>query len=112
MKNEARVKDVVLFINTASNVYVEVGLAIDGKKEMREHALDRKRAQVVLPLIDEVLKSHSLSQRDLTAITVSTGPGSFTGLRVGVSIANTLGQFLQIPINGLPLGKIVEPVYS
>ena len=38
--------------------------------------------------------------KDLKEVEVEIGPGSFTGLRVGVSVANALGYSLNIPVNG------------
>ena len=43
---------------------------------------------------------------------VNRGPGSFTGLRVGVAIANALGFLLKIPVNGKRVGELEEPVYN
>lgn len=57
-------------------------------------------SQVLLPLIKKILKQEKLEFKDLKEIEVETGPGSFTGLRVGVSVANALGFALQIPVNG------------
>lgn len=58
--------------------------------------------------------------KGITAIEVNTGPGSFTGTRVGVAVANALGFALDIPVNGSPRspreagkkGKIVLPKYT
>lgn len=105
-------KNVMLHIDTSSNQTVSVALEMDGKKDVVEQALDRQKAQVVLPMIATLLKTHHIEPKDLTEISVITGPGSFTGLRVGVAIANTLGTFLKIPINGKQVGEIVEPVYT
>lgn len=99
-----------LIIDTSSNKVVRVGLEIDGKKYLTELPLDRQKAQAVLPLVEQLLKKHKLNLKDLTGIRVNAGPGSFTGLRVGVSIANTLGYLLDIPVNGKK--TIVEPEYS
>ncbi|MBI2019279.1 hypothetical protein HYS95_01250 [Candidatus Daviesbacteria bacterium] len=68
-------------------------------------------SQVLLPLIIKLLQidtpgvSNHVSNhwRDLEGIEVETGPGSFTGLRVGVSVANALGFALGIPVNGKKL---------
>lgn len=57
-------------------------------------------SQVLLPLIEKLLKSQKLEYKDLKGIEVETGPGSFTGIRVGVSVANALGYSLGIPVNG------------
>lgn len=105
-------KKKVLVIDTSSNTEVEVCLIIRGDKKILIQTLDKKRAQVMLPMVEKILAKHNLSLQDLTAIEVNTGPGSFTGLRVGISIANMLGNYLRIPINNLPIGKIVEPTYS
>ena len=71
-------------------------------------------AQNVLPLIEKILKKKGANLSDLTGIKVNTGPGSFTGLKVGVTIANTLGYLLGIPVNGKEIGpkSIVEPEYG
>jgi tRNA threonylcarbamoyladenosine biosynthesis protein TsaB len=105
-------KEVILSIDTSSNIEVEVGLTINGEKIVIKKQLDRNKAQVVMPIIEELLVRHGLKPRDITRIKVNVGPGSFTGLRVGVSLANTLGLYLQIPINNNPVGQIVTPVYS
>jgi len=102
----------VLYIDTSSNGRINVSLEIDGKKDVLEKAVDKRKSQVILGMIDEVLKKHNLESKDLTNIQVNLGPGSFTGLRVGVTIANTMGTVLHIPINGNPVGKLVEPKYT
>lgn len=106
LKNE---KNIVLFIDTASSE-LKVSLIVNSK----QYKLKKKheKAQVLLPLIDEILEKHNLSVRDIDEIMVNTGPGSFTGLRVGISIANTLGRFLKIPINGRKIGELEEPKYK
>ena len=68
-------------------------------------------SQVLLPMIIKILKKNELDLKDLTAIEVNLGPGSFTGTRVGVSVANALGFALDIPVNGKK-GKIVMPIYE
>lgn len=102
----------ILFIDTSDNKKIKVGLTINGQKDLIEEAVDHRRAQIVLPLIEKFLVKYSLTLNDLTAIEVNSGPGSFTGLRVGVTIANTLGWLLKIPVNQGKIGEMVEPVYS
>lgn len=101
-----------LFIDTSSNKKTIVGLEIDGKNDVVEKESTAWKSQAVLPLITELLDKHALVLHDITAITVVPGPGSFTGLRVGVAIANTLGMWLRIPVNGQKIGDIVEPIYQ
>lgn len=58
------------------------------------------KAQNTLPLIKKLLKEGGYKLQDVKEIKVNTGPGSFVGLRVGVTIANTLAFLLNIPVNG------------
>jgi tRNA threonylcarbamoyladenosine biosynthesis protein TsaB len=58
-------------------------------------------AEAILPLIDAVLRKAAASLQTLSAIAVSIGPGSFTGLRVGVSTVKGLAYGLGIPVVGV-----------
>lgn len=99
-----------LFIDTSSSEKIIVG--IDGKKY--ETDARKEKAQKLLPFIDELLKKKNLKVEDISEIKVNTGPGSFTGLRVGVSVANTLGWVLGVLVNGKDLrkGEIVDIRYD
>ncbi|MBI2327740.1 hypothetical protein HYU92_05485 [Candidatus Curtissbacteria bacterium] len=66
-------------------------------------------SQVLLPMIVKILKKNKLDFSDLTAIEVNPGPGSFTGTRVGVAIANALSYALNLFVNGK---KQEEPIYE
>lgn len=70
-------------------------------------------SQVVLPMIVNLLKKNNRKLTELSEIEVNIGPGSYTGLRVGVVIANTLGFCLKIPVNGklITSSNFLEPVY-
>ena len=99
-----------LYINTSSSEKIIVGL--DGKKF---ETLSKKGAsQRLLPFIVELLEKEEKKLEDIKEIEVDTGPGSFTGLRVGVSVANTLGWALGISVNGKDLrkGEVVDIKYS
>ena len=74
----------------------------------------KDKSQKLLPEIDKLLKKKKKTVRDISEIEVNTGPGSFTGLRVGVSVANTLGWVLGITVNGKDLrkGEVVEIKYD
>lgn len=95
----------VLFLDTSDSQKIRVGVDIDGKKV--EKVTEREtNAQRVLPMIEELLKSQKLKLSDVTEIEVNPGPGSFTGLRVGLAVAQTLGKLLNIPVNGKPAGEV------
>lgn len=85
-----------LLIDTSSNKVIKVGLRIDEKEYVLTRKVNFQKAQVVLPLIDELLKKHHLKLSQLEKIEVNSGPGSFTGIRVGLSVANALRFALSI----------------
>lgn len=101
-----------LFIDTSDNREIRVGIKLDDKEDMIVQQSDHWKAQAVLPLIDQLLRKYLLSINDIESIEVNPGPGSFTGLRVGVAIANALGTWLQIPVNGKKIGEIIDPIYT
>jgi len=90
-----------LFIDTSNRDKIIVG--IDG--EEFETEARKEKSQKLLPFIDEILKKKGKDMKDITEIEVNTGPGSYTGLRVGVSVANAIGWALNIPVNGKDLNK-------
>lgn len=104
--------DRILIIDSSNNRSVKVGLRIEKKEAYIGSKTQLLRAQAVLPLIDKILKEHGLKISDIEAIEVNTGPGSFTGLRVGISVVNALGFALNIPVNKKKTGEIVTPTYE
>lgn len=98
-----------LYIDTSSSEKIVVGI---DKKRFETDAKEEK-SQKLLSFIDELLNKKSKNVEDITEIEVNTGPGSFTGLRVGVSVANTLGWVLGVPINGRDLrkGEVIDIKY-
>lgn len=86
-----------LFIDTHSEK-VTICL-VDGEKEYTKNARsERSHSEVVMPLIDDIFKSANLKPQDIDEIVVVNGPGSFTGVRIGVTIAKTLAYTLNVPI--------------
>ena len=54
-----------------------------------------------MPAIQEVLQESQVSMQELTGIIVAKGPGSYTGLRIGVTVAKTLAKTLRIPLKAV-----------
>lgn len=100
-----------LKINTSDNKKITVGLEIYGKTFYLSSRTQLLKAQAVLPLIDKILKKNDLTFKDINNIQVNTGPGSFTGLKVGVAIANGLSLSLLKKINNKELGDFEVPQY-
>ena len=72
-----------------------------------------KHGEHLAPLIEAVLRDAGVVRQDLTALAVGTGPGPFTGLRVGLVTAAAMGQALAIPTYGVcsldALGRAAGP---
>lgn len=99
-----------LYIDTSSNQQTIVRL---GDQELKRDS-STWHSQLVLPMLEELLATSHQPLATISEIEVNPGPGSFTGLRVGVSIANALGYALKVPVNGKRPWEmeIVEPVYD
>jgi tRNA threonylcarbamoyladenosine biosynthesis protein TsaB len=97
---------VLLAFDTATP-FVTVALS-DGELEGGQSVLVERRSEQrmmhgeqLAPLIDSALRDAGIVRQDLTAIAVGVGPGPFTGLRVGLVTARTLGFVLEIPVYGV-----------
>lgn len=104
--------NIILFIDSSRQEEIMVSVSSDGTKIEEKLTAKFTKAQQVLPLIEKILAENKLKLQDLTEIKVHTGPGSFTGLRVGLVVANILGTILNIPVNGQPAGEITSPKYE
>lgn len=60
----------------------------------------RKLSQDLLPTAESLLQTHGIGWADVRGVVVYTGPGSFTGLRIGVAVANTIAYSRQVPVVG------------
>jgi tRNA threonylcarbamoyl adenosine modification protein YeaZ len=93
--------EVRLVIDTATRRSV---VAVANGSELlarSERETGHRHGAALLEQIDDVLEQAKAGQRDISAIGVGTGPGSFTGLRVGMATAKTVAYLLDVPICGL-----------
>ena len=67
-------------------------ITIQGSDETMNHL------QHLIPMIQQLMTNCALSINDITGILVSEGPGSFTGIRIGMATAKGLAQALNVPI--------------
>ena len=94
----------ILLIDTTNPDQLFLGLCKD--KNICTNKIIAKRngqLEILLPQIEDLLKSQHAKKTDLTAIAVNEGPGTYTGLRIGITTANTLAWSLDIPV--LPFQK-------
>lgn len=88
----------ILCIETATNV-CSVALSDNGRViGLRESSIDKSHASLLTVFIEEILSEHGLKVGSLDAIAVSKGPGSYTGLRIGVSTAKGLCYGAEVPL--------------
>ena len=88
----------ILSIETGTDI-CSVALANDGElMALRESDEGRDHAKKVALFVDELLRETGVQPSDLDAIAVGKGPGSYTGLRIGVSFAKGLCYALNIPL--------------
>lgn len=62
----------------------------------------RRHARTLVPELQSLVKEHGLSVGDVDLVAVTTGPGSFTGLRVGIACAKTFAWACETPVIGVP----------
>jgi len=81
------------------------GFIFIGKKEdilISGNFSDRSTSGQILPALNDLLKAEKIKLDELEGIVVGLGPGSFTGLRIGLSLVKSLSFSLKIPLIGIP----------
>ena len=93
----------ILCLETATT-NCSVGVAKDGKllSLKEDNSKNYSHAEKLHVFIEEALKEAGVTNKDLDAIAISKGPGSYTGLRIGVSSAKGLCYSLDIPLISVP----------
>ena len=66
---------------------------------------ERNLADGLLKFMSDALHQQNSTLHDITAIAIVTGPGSFTGLRIGITVCNTLADSMNVPIIGATKSK-------
>ena len=96
-----------LFIDTSASD-VSIAILKDDKilSEINK-SIPNQHSIYVVPFIDEVLKNASLTPDRIEKIYVVTGPGSFTGVRIGVTIAKTYAYLKKLPITAISSLKML-----
>jgi len=92
---------IVLGIDTATTI-ASVGIVSSQRPDVQRADGSARHAAMLLRLIEEALGAAGARLSDLDRLAVSIGPGSFTGLRVGLSIAKGLAVAAKIPVVGVP----------
>jgi tRNA threonylcarbamoyladenosine biosynthesis protein TsaB len=91
----------LLAIDTAGPRLQLATLTETGVETLSEE-MQQGQAERIVPAIEDLLQRSGLSYEDIRRIAVTSGPGSFTGLRIGLSAARGLGLALGVPVLGIP----------
>ena len=92
----------ILLLETATPV-CSVALACDGKVVAEKHSNESNaHSSKLSPFVEQLLKENHTEAKSLDAVCVSSGPGSYTGLRIGVSSAKGFCYALGIPLLAVP----------
>lgn len=87
-----------LFIDTHDEL-ITIGLKNKDKLYIKTKLSEYSHSIFTMPMIKEIFEENNINVKDLDKIIVVNGPGSFTGIRIGLSIAKTMAYALNIKIN-------------
>ncbi|WP_226570604.1 tRNA (adenosine(37)-N6)-threonylcarbamoyltransferase complex dimerization subunit type 1 TsaB [Mangrovibacter yixingensis] len=90
----------ILAIDTATEA-CSVAVWNDGKTYAHFELCPREHTQRILPLVQDLLNQSGVSLSDVDALAFGRGPGSFTGVRIGIGIAQGLALGAQLPLAGV-----------
>ncbi len=104
--NKTKNRRIVLALDTAVT-----GCAVcisDGEQFWTETVeTERGQAECLVPMINRVIRKAGYTYNDFDRIAVTTGPGSFTGVRVGLSTAKALGLSINKPVSGFDTLSVI-----
>ena len=105
-------KPLILAFDTSGPYCAAALLSGDTVITQTVEEMKKGQAERLMFLLEELLQLHGLAYADLDALAVGTGPGNFTGIRIGVSAARGLALGLGIPaygVNGFEQRAILDP---
>jgi len=92
----------ILCIETSSTV---CSVALFSQRKLvalEESFIAKNHSSVIIPMLDQLMEKAAVSYEQLKAVAISSGPGSYTGLRIGVSTAKGFCDALSIPLISVP----------
>ena len=103
----------MLYLDTSNRL---LSLAVTQDKKILSQirvSLDRKHSVQLIPLIDKILKKAKLSLKQIDSFCACKGPGSFTGLRIGITCIKGLAYIFRKPVTTIPsLDILAQNVFT
>lgn len=100
--NASNTTPIFLLLETATEV-CSVSLSVGEEiVSVKESSNGFSHAEHLLPFVDELFRQSAVEKKNLSAVVLSSGPGSYTGLRIGASTAKGICYALQIPLIAVP----------
>ena len=90
-----------LLVLDPSTEWCSAALWLDGRVEARRVLAEQRHSSLLLPMVDELLRTADLGLRRLDAIAYGAGPGSFTGLRIACAVTQGLAFGADLPVIGV-----------
>lgn len=90
----------VLALETSTE-YCSVALWLDGEVHDRCELVGQKHSELLMPMLDELLRTAGMPLRDIDGIAFGAGPGSFTGVRIACGVAQGLALGADLPVLGI-----------
>lgn len=91
----------ILAIDTSSSICSTAILDDEVLIDKNELNNGRTHSENLMPLIDELLKRNNITVKDINLLACSVGPGSFTGIRIGVASIKAIAEVLKIKVAGV-----------
>ncbi|MCI4077897.1 tRNA (adenosine(37)-N6)-threonylcarbamoyltransferase complex dimerization subunit type 1 TsaB, partial [Klebsiella pneumoniae] len=91
----------VLAIDTGTS-YLSLALRADGETRLFHQEVGSRQSELILPEIRTLFRNAGITAADLGAIVYAKGPGAFTGLRIGIGVAQGLATPFDTPLIGIP----------
>lgn len=90
-----------ILVFDASSSWCSVALSINGKLYSAAQLQPRKHAQLIMPMIEELCQQAGIKPKQLDGIAFGKGPGSFTGLRIAIAVAQGLSLATDAKLYGI-----------
>lgn len=112
MKNyKLKATNYKLYFDTSDKSKIIVKLYKNSKLLSEKVEMRTYSSQVLLQAIEYICLKNNIVPNNISEIEINKGPGSYTGLKVGASVANMLSWYLKIPVNGKK-NKILKPKFE